>query len=108
VLSSSSLFGVHAAQADELHVPGINALFLSLAQQPTPGAAVILTGMGSDGAAGLGELKRRGWFTVAQDEASSVVYGMPRAAIETGAAKQSLALNSIGPALVRHFRRKNR
>jgi len=104
----STQFGVQAAQADELHVPGINALFLSLAQQPSPGAAVILTGMGSDGAAGLGELRRRGWYTLAQDERSSVVFGMPRVAIETGAAKQALALPAIGPALVRHFRRKTR
>jgi len=108
VLTSSSQFSIHPAQADELHVPGINALFLSLAQLPTQGAAVVLTGMGSDGAAGLGELKRQGWLTIAQDEGSSVVYGMPRAAIEAGAAKQSLALSAIGPALVRHFRRKSR
>jgi two-component system response regulator WspF len=108
VLSSSLQFSIHPAQADELHVPGINALFLSLAQLPTPGAAVVLTGMGSDGAVGLGELKRQGWLTIAQDEGSSVVFGMPRAAIEAGATKQSLALSAIGPALVRHFRRKSR
>jgi two-component system response regulator WspF len=108
VLTPSFHFGLHHAQADELHIPGINALFRSLAEQPQPGAAVILTGMGSDGAIGLGELRRRGWFTVAQDEGSSVVYGMPRAAIEAGAAKQTMALSAIGPAVVRHFRRRNR
>ena len=108
VLTKSFQFGLHPSQSDELHVPGVNALFLSLAEQPQMGAAAILTGMGSDGAIGLGELRRRGWFTVAQDEGSSVVYGMPRAAIESGAAKQTLALPAIGPALVRHFRRRNR
>ncbi|HTA66126.1 MAG TPA: chemotaxis protein CheB, partial [Xanthomonadaceae bacterium] len=92
----------------ELHVPSVNALFLSLAQLARPGAAVILTGMGSDGVDGMGELQRRGWLTIAQDEASSVVYGMPRAALETGAARQSLALQAIAPALVRHFRRKGK
>ena len=97
-------FGTQHAQPDELHVPSINALFLSLAQLSNPGAAVILTGMGSDGVAGMSELQRCGWYTVAQDEASSVVYGMPRAAFEIGAARQSLALQAIGPALVRHFR----
>lgn len=104
VLSPAFQFGLQSAQAGELHSPGINALFLSLAEHSSPGAAVILTGMGSDGVAGMSALQRRGWLTVAQDEASSVVYGMPRAAREAGAAKQSLALHAIGPAMVRHFR----
>jgi two-component system response regulator WspF len=106
VLTPSFHFGLQQGQPGELHVPSINALFRSLAQHAAPGAAAILTGMGSDGAAGMGELQRRGWYTVAQDEDSSVVYGMPRAAVELGAARQSLALNAIGPALVRHFRRR--
>jgi two-component system response regulator WspF len=108
VLSASFQFSVQPAQRDELHVPSINALFLSLAEQPNLGAAVILTGMGSDGVAGMSALQRRGWLTLAQDEASSVVYGMPRAALEVGAAKLSLALHAIGPALTRHFRRPTR
>lgn len=107
VLSRSLQFGLQPARRDELHVPSINALFGSLAELSSPGAAVILTGMGSDGVEGMGALQRRGWLTVAQDEASSVVYGMPRAALEVGAAKQSLALNAIAPALVRHFRKRN-
>src|SRR4249919_933743 len=108
VLLPSFQFGQQSAQANELHIPSVNALFLSLAQNSSPGAAAILTGMGSDGVAGMSELRRRGWFTVAQDEGSSVVYGMPRAALEVGAAMQSLALHAIGPALVRHFRRRSR
>jgi two-component system response regulator WspF len=108
VLLPSFQFGRQSAQADELHVPGINALFFSLAQQSIPGAAAILTGMGDDGVAGMSELHRRGWYTVAQDEGSCVVYGMPRAALEVGAAKQSLALHAIGPTLVRHFRKRSR
>jgi len=108
VLLPSFQFGQQSAQANELHIPSVNALFLSLAQNSSPGAAAILTGMGSDGVAGMSELQRRGWFTVAQDEGSSVVYGMPRAALEVGAAKQSLALHAIGPTLARHFRRRSR
>lgn len=106
VLTPSFHFGQQQGQPGELHVPSIDVLFRSLAQHCVPGAAVILTGMGSDGASGMGELQHRGWYTVAQDEDSSVVYGMPRAALELGAARQSLALNAIGPAMVRHFRRR--
>ena len=108
VLLPSFQFGRMAAQPDELHVPSVNALFLSLAQYSSPGAAAILTGMGTDGVAGMSELRRRGWLTVAQDEGSCVVYGMPRAALEVGAAMQSLALPAIGPALARHFRKRAR
>jgi two-component system response regulator WspF len=108
VLLPSFQFGQQSAQPGELHTPSVNALFLSLAQHANPGAAAILTGMGNDGVAGMSELHRRGWHTIAQDEGSCVVYGMPRAALEVGAAKQSLALNAIGPTLVRHFRRRSR
>ena len=108
VLLPSFQFGRQSAQLGELHVPSVNALFLSLAKHSSPGAAVILTGMGTDGVAGMSELQRRGWLTIAQDEGSCVVYGMPRAALEVGAAMQSLALPAIGPALVRHFRKYSR
>jgi two-component system response regulator WspF len=103
VLLPSFQFGRQAARSDELHVPSVDALFHSLALHAGPGAAALLTGMGSDGVAGLGEMRRRGWCTLAQDEASSVVYGMPRAAVESGAAQQALDLGAIGPALVRHI-----
>ncbi len=107
VLSPSFQFGLQTARPDELHAPSINALFHSLAEQFSPGAAVMITGMGCDGVAGMGALQRRGWLTIAQDEASCVVYGMPRAALESGAAMQSLALHAIGPALVRHFSKRH-
>lgn len=103
VLLPSLQFSRQAARASELHVPSVDALFSSLAQHAAPGAAALLTGMGSDGVAGLGEMRRHGWHTVAQDEPSSVVYGMPRAAMEAGAAVQALDLAAIGPALVRHL-----
>ena len=101
VLLPSLQFSRQPARASELHVPSVDALFTSLAQHAAPGAAALLTGMGSDGVAGLGEMRRRGWHTLAQDEPSSVVYGMPRAAMESGAAMQALDLAAIGPALVR-------
>ncbi len=67
------------------------------------GIAVLLTGMGRDGAEGLADLRRNGWHTIAQDEASSVVYGMPKAAKELGAAVEILPIKAIGPAILRRL-----
>jgi two-component system, chemotaxis family, protein-glutamate methylesterase/glutaminase len=80
--------------------PSVDVLFESLAREYGPAAvAVLLTGMGRDGAAGLLEVRRAGGVTMAQDEATSVVYGMPREAVLIGAAESILALPEIGPAL---------
>jgi chemotaxis response regulator CheB len=62
---------------------------------------VLLTGMGSDGAAGLLALRQAGWTTIAQDQASCVVYGMPRAAAEAGAASEVVPLDEIGARVAR-------
>jgi two-component system chemotaxis response regulator CheB len=62
-------------------------------------AACLLTGMGKDGAAGLLEVHRRGGLTIAQDEASSVVFGMPGEAVRLGAAQHVLPVDQIGPKL---------
>lgn len=62
--------------------------------------AVILTGMGRDGAEGIEEIKNKGGHTVAQDEKSSVVFGMPKAAIESGKVDKVLPLEEIGKYLV--------
>ena len=81
--------------------PSVDAFFESLgAAWPRPGVAVLLTGMGSDGARGLARLKALGWHTIAQDKASCVVYGMPRAAEEMGAAVEVLPLPRIGDAVM--------
>jgi chemotaxis response regulator CheB len=61
--------------------------------------AVLLTGMGRDGAAGLQLLRAAGHYTIAQDEATSAVYGMPKAAAELGAAREILPLDSIAPRI---------
>lgn len=61
---------------------------------------VLLTGMGRDGAEGLLTLRGAGWHTIAQDETTSVIYGMPRAAKELGAASQVLPIHEIGPAIL--------
>jgi two-component system, chemotaxis family, protein-glutamate methylesterase/glutaminase len=82
--------------------PSVDELFESLACEAADRCtACLLTGMGRDGAAGLLALRRAGAATIAQDEATSVVFGMPREAILLGAAQQVLALGDIAPALAR-------
>jgi two-component system chemotaxis response regulator CheB len=82
------------------HRPSVDVLFRSVAEAAGQDAVgVILTGMGGDGAAGLLEMRNSGARTIAQDEASCVVFGMPREAIRLGAAGQVLALPQIPGAL---------
>jgi len=89
--------------------PSIDALFESIAfGYHERCAAGLLTGMGRDGAAGLLAIRQAGGFTVAQDEATSIVYGMPREAVACGAADRVLPLQDIGPALELRVRRKER
>ncbi|HKX43707.1 MAG TPA: chemotaxis-specific protein-glutamate methyltransferase CheB [Burkholderiaceae bacterium] len=79
--------------------PSVDVLFESMAQHQAAAAACLLTGMGRDGAAGLLAMRQAGGFTIAQDEASCVVYGMPREAALLGAADAILPLDEIGAAL---------
>ena len=80
--------------------PAADALFESVARVAAAKAiGVLLTGMGRDGAQGLLEMRRAGAYTVAQDEASSVVYGMPQAAVALGGVDQILPLDAIGEFL---------
>lgn len=82
------------------HRPAVDPLFESAVDRGAGVAAALLTGMGIDGAAGLGALRRAGALTIAQDQESSIVWGMPRAATEAGAALRVLPLDRIGPALL--------
>jgi len=80
--------------------PSVDVLFESVAREyGRAGAGCLLTGMGRDGATGLLEIRRAGGRTLAQDEATSVVYGMPREAAMLGAAERVLPVGEIGPAL---------
>lgn len=84
--------------------PSLDIFFESAAAHwRSGGAAVVLTGMGRDGAAGLLRLRHAGWLTIAQDEATSVVWGMPRAAAEVGAAALVLPISRIGAALLENI-----
>lgn len=87
--------------ADYPHRPSINAFFASVAQHwPQPGMAILLTGMGQDGADGMSDLHAAEWQTVAESEASCVVFGMPKAAIARGAIRTILPLDAIAPHIV--------
>ena len=90
---------------DCFYRPSVDVFFKSVAQYWTgTGLAVLLTGMGRDGGAGLLVLRQAGWHTIAQDEKTSVVYGMPRAAAELGAASRILPLPEIADAVVQRLR----
>jgi two-component system response regulator WspF len=85
--------------------PSVDIFFKSLAAHPfPPSVAVLLTGMGRDGAEGLLALRRAGWFTIAQDETTSTVYGMPKAAKELNAAVHILPDTEIASALIQYSR----
>ena len=83
------------------HRPSVDVLFRSVAQNVGPNAlGVILTGMGVDGAEGLKEMREAGAATIAQDERTSVVWGMPGEAVKRGAADRVLPLEQIAFALL--------
>ena len=85
--------------------PSVDAMFHSLVGQQLAAetVAVLLTGMGTDGAAGMGALQKQGAYTIAQDEASSTIFGMPKAAIDRGAASRVLPLEHIAEVVCRLF-----
>mgnify|MGYP003852923717 CR=1 FL=1 len=83
------------------HRPSVDVLFASAARHAGRNAVgVLLTGMGKDGAAGLVEMRQAGAATLAQDEASCVVFGMPREAIALGGAGEVVALDEVAPRLL--------
>jgi two-component system chemotaxis response regulator CheB len=84
------------------HRPSVDVLFRSAARYAGKNAiGVIMTGMGDDGAKGLFEMKQAGAFTIAQDEASSIVFGMPKEAIKLNAVDKVLGLPAIAGMVLR-------
>ncbi len=85
----------------EKYVPSVDALFESAARLLGPRVlGVLLTGMGNDGCAGLGALRRQGARTIAESEESAVIFGMPKEAIDAGAAERVLPLQAIAAAII--------
>ncbi len=98
LVRSGAVYGVQVKKGPLVnrHRPSVDVLFKSVARYAGRNAVgVILTGMGADGADGLLEMKSQGAATLAQDEATSVVYGMPREAVQRGAADEVLPLDRI-------------
>lgn len=107
-LNSKGQFIYSNAPPVDGHRPSATVMFESVSQiygKATVG--ILLTGMGSDGAAGMQTIAQAGGFTIAQDEATSVVFGMPQEAIKLGAVKQILPIQAITPTLLTLFREKN-
>ncbi len=95
-LDSSGCFEALDSPPYNGHRPAANVTFASIAERyGNEAIAILLTGMGDDGAAGMAALFAKGALTIAQDEKSSTVFGMPRAAIERGAATEVLPLDRI-------------
>jgi two-component system chemotaxis response regulator CheB len=86
------------------HRPSVDVLFRSVAKNASSNAVgIIMTGMGDDGSSGLKEMHEQGAFTVAQDEESCVVFGMPKEAIKKNAVDKILSLQDI-PSLIMKYR----
>ena len=101
----SALFcGVREGPLVNRHRPSVDVLFRSAARYAGKNSiGVIMTGMGDDGAKGMLEMKESGAHTIAQDEESCVVFGMPKKAIELNAVSQVLALNDIPAAVLKEY-----
>lgn len=100
VLRPDGRLGYIREPRHEPYRPSATVLFRSLLQPSVrPGQAVLLTGMGRDGGEGLLALRSAGWHTIAQTAATCAVYGMPRAAVELGAACEQLDPAAIGPRI---------
>ena len=109
VVRRDGTLGAEREPANALYRPSADMLFSSVAANWKGKAiGVVLSGMGRDGAEGLAKLRKSGARTIAQDEATSAVFGMPRAAAEAGAATDVLPLERIAPFLAELLRRAQR
>ena len=101
-ITDSGRFSLVAGKEKDTHRPAVDATFQSLARIYEGGSiAVLLTGMGRDGADGMLAVSRAKGVTIAQDEESCVVFGMPKQAIDLGAVSEVLPVVDIAPALCR-------
>lgn len=110
VRRSGALYHVELNEAPEVHHqrPSVDVLFESVADYVGANAVgALLTGMGADGAAGLLKMRRAGARTIAQDEASCVVFGMPAAAIAAGAAERVVSLDRVAGTLMEFVSQSN-
>lgn len=104
VLQSNLTLKYRKEPLDYPYRPSVDCLFKSIAEYwPGQGVAVLLTGMGKDGAQGLKTLRGAGWHTIAQDRSTCVVYGMPKAAAELDAAVQILPIEAIANSCVKYL-----
>jgi two-component system, chemotaxis family, response regulator WspF len=100
VLAAGGALEYRAEPREVFFRPSVDVFFESVAAHgPRSGVAVVLTGMGRDGARGLAALRNKGWHTIAQDEATSVVWSMPKAAIDAAAACEVLPVASMPAAI---------
>ncbi len=100
ILEADCTFQYVPEPRDYPYRPSVDRFFFSIRDYwPGKGVAVLLTGMGRDGAKGLLALRKDGWHTIAQDEKTSVLYGMPKAAAELGAAIDVLPTEEIAGAI---------
>jgi len=107
VLQSDGILHYSTAPSQRLNRPSIDTLFESLAQNwKGPVTGVLLTGMGSDGAEGMLALRRAGHHTIAQDRESSVIFGMPEAAIRIGGTCEIVNLDKLSDTLQRRLNRE--
>ncbi len=104
---SPERIGYTSEPREQAYRPSVDVFFASVGEHwPGEAVGVLLTGMGRDGAKGLKTLRDKGHYTIAQDQATSTVYGMPKAAAVLGAAVDILPLQRIAPRLVDTFKHK--
>jgi chemotaxis response regulator CheB len=102
LLTPELSFAYSNEPVDYSYRPSVDVFFHTVvAWWPVTAVGVLLTGMGADGAKGLLAMRRAGWHTIAQDQATSIVYGMPKAAAKINAAAEILPLDQIAAAITR-------
>lgn len=106
IVKKGDKYKIRVFKADKVsgHMPSIDVLFNSVAEYAgNRSVGVIMTGMGKDGAEGLLRIKGKGGYTIAQNEETSVVYGMNRVAVEIGATDEVVSLSEITNKIVKHI-----